>query len=304
LNVLAGTYSVTEGALPANFDLTSLQCVETGGDGGSTPSTPTLTATGSIDLDAGETVTCTYTNTKRGTIVIVKDTVPAGHEQNFSYTSTIDATGATCTVDASPAAFVLDDDGSGSPPSDTETCTNVLPGSYSVTESLPTGWAIQSLICVETDGDGGSTPNPASATLVASIDLDPGETVTCTYTNKALPDLAVEKDGVIRYTIKVTNNGPGAADTWSVSDPLPGDLTWSVESQTNATPTCSVASNTLTCSSNGLSLASGGTFSVTVKADIAASSCTGTPKLSNTATATATGDYVSANNSDTTVICP
>ena len=62
-------------------------------DGGTT-TTPPLT--GTIDLDDGETVTCTFTNTQRSTIVIVKDAVPDG-PQDFGFTGDL-------------GAFTLDDD--------------------------------------------------------------------------------------------------------------------------------------------------------------------------------------------------
>jgi hypothetical protein len=48
-----------------------------------------------------------------------------------------------------------------------------------VTEMLPSGWALESLVC--TDPDNGTTVN--LGTRRATIDLDAGETVTCTFTN-------------------------------------------------------------------------------------------------------------------------
>ena len=68
-------------------------------------------------------MTCTFTNTQRGTIVIVKDTVPNG-PTDFSFVDDIPG----CTVGP------LDDD-SDNTVSNTVTCTNVVPGAYSVTET-------------------------------------------------------------------------------------------------------------------------------------------------------------------------
>ncbi|MCJ7667642.1 MAG: LPXTG cell wall anchor domain-containing protein, partial [Anaerolineae bacterium] len=50
----------------------------------------------------------------------------------------------------------------------------LLPGAYSVTETVPLGWTLTSATC--SDGS-----------LVSAIDLGPGETVTCTFTNTKQP---------------------------------------------------------------------------------------------------------------------
>ena len=71
VTVTPGTYVVSESAL-AGWDLTNL--VINDPDGGSSINLATRTAT--IDLDAGESITVTYTNTKRGAISVVKDAVP------------------------------------------------------------------------------------------------------------------------------------------------------------------------------------------------------------------------------------
>ena len=52
-------------------------------------------------------------------------------------------------------------------------------GTYSVTEAVPTGWQIASIVCDDPTGDSATDP----ATGVASIALAAGESVTCTYTN-------------------------------------------------------------------------------------------------------------------------
>ena len=60
-----GTYEVTEGA-EAEFDLTALTCSDSSG-------TSLQTRTATIELAAGESVTCTFTNTaKPATIAITK----------------------------------------------------------------------------------------------------------------------------------------------------------------------------------------------------------------------------------------
>ena len=70
-----------------------------------------------IDVSAGETVTCTFTNRKRGQIVVVKDAQP-NDPQDFAFT----AGGGL-----SPSSFSLDDD-SDPTLSNTRTFTNVVAG--------------------------------------------------------------------------------------------------------------------------------------------------------------------------------
>ena len=81
-NIAPGSYTVTESAPPAGWDFTNLVCVDE--DTGSTVDLATRTA--NIDLDPGETVTCTYTNSKRGKIIIEKQTLPDASPQLFTFT--------------------------------------------------------------------------------------------------------------------------------------------------------------------------------------------------------------------------
>ena len=138
-----GPFSVTESPEPG-WTLTSATC-----DDGSP-----VTA---IDLDAGETVTCTFLNEQEqqpGTIVVVKETDPDGDPQSFEFTTDY-------TED-----FSLSDGQS----NDTSELT---PGTYSVSETVPDGWEQTSATCND-----GSDPS--------EIGLDSGETVTCTFTNTKL----------------------------------------------------------------------------------------------------------------------
>src|SRR3989475_6586849 len=85
-----GAYSVSE-AVPAGWVLTGLSCVSSLGTRNFTPSTPATakpgTATASITLAAGDTVTCTFTDTKRGQIVVDKVTSPSGDPTSFSFST-------------------------------------------------------------------------------------------------------------------------------------------------------------------------------------------------------------------------
>jgi hypothetical protein len=126
-----------------------------------------------VSLSAGEDVTCTFTNSKRGQIVVVKDAQP-NDPQDFSFT-----TGGGL----SPGSFTLDDDSDPAHPN-TQTIADVPAGAgYSVSESVPAGWDQTAATC-----DDGSP--------VSNIDVGPDETVTCTFTNRKRGQIVVIKDAV------------------------------------------------------------------------------------------------------------
>ena len=158
----AGTYSVSE-TVPAGWDLTGASC----SDG--SPVT-------AISLQAGETVTCTFTNTKRGHIIVDKVTNPSGDAQSFSF----DASGGT-----SPAYVDFNLTDAAAPNDQT-----LKPGSYSVVEGTVAGWDLTGLTC--NDANGSVSPG----TRTANITLDPGETVTCTFTNTKRGSIKIIKDAV------------------------------------------------------------------------------------------------------------
>ena len=180
------TYAVAEDDPTPGWDLTGLTCVDSVDplDGG-TESTGT-DGVATINLDPGELVTCTFTNTKRGSIVIVKDAVD-NNAQDFAFTTTGD--GLT--------NFTLDDDtgavGENTTYINTETFEAVVPGVYTVTETPVDGW-VTTIVCVDSVGAGTASTGTDG---VATINVDPGETVTCTYTNTDVRgSIVIVKDAV------------------------------------------------------------------------------------------------------------
>ncbi len=145
-NLEAGNYSATE-VVPEGWELTDITCddMDSTGDIG--------TASANFVLDEGETVTCVFTNTllagEFGTITIIKEADPADSGESFSFS------GDLGNFELMHGDFV------------TETLS---PGVYSVTETVPQGWQLDSAIC-----DDGS---PADA-----IDLAAGENVICIFNN-------------------------------------------------------------------------------------------------------------------------
>ena len=133
-------YSVAE-VTPNGWDLTSATC----SDG--SPIT-------NISLQPGETVTCTFTNTKLGSITLVKETSPSPDATDTTFSFTRD-------FGSSPLGLK---DG------ESDTVSNLAAGPYSASETVPAGWSLTSFEC--DNGDDAS-----------AITLGVGEDITCTAVN-------------------------------------------------------------------------------------------------------------------------
>lgn len=159
-------FTVTEFDPTPEYDGTALTCV--GSLQGDTSSADGFV--GTIDLDPGETVTCTYTNTQRSTIVIIKDAVP-NDDQDFLFT----ATGSGL-----PPSFSLDDDADGTLSNTFTSALLPANATYTVAEAAVPGWTLdlQASMC--------SNQVPVTANGV-SLTPAPGQTITCTFVNRAAP---------------------------------------------------------------------------------------------------------------------
>ncbi|HCM45225.1 MAG TPA: hypothetical protein DIS54_00085, partial [Candidatus Veblenbacteria bacterium] len=198
-----GSYSVVENIIPINWDQTSATC-----DNGDDPS--------AITLGAGDVVTCTFVNTKRGIIIVDKVTQPAGHSQVFSF----DASGGSyidfnLTDAQNPNSQVL------------------VPGAYSVSETIPANWDLLSATCVSSIQDS-ETPG--------SLELDAGETITCTFTNQKDSYIIVDKvtdpsGDTQSFTFNTTGAGYTGFSLTDVDEPNnSGDLAPGVYSVAEVVP--------------------------------------------------------------------
>jgi hypothetical protein len=143
-------------------------CTVTSANGGSQSAT---TNGVNINLREGENVTCTFVNTEdqtktRGNIKVVKQTLPDGSPQSFTFNANYDVDGFSLTDGTSNTSVQLIPSAEGG-------------GPYSVSENAVAGWTSDGGVC-----DNG-TPN--NITVVA------GETTTCTFTNTQTPKLTVIK---------------------------------------------------------------------------------------------------------------
>ena len=119
-----------------------------------------------IDIGAGQTWTCTFTNEAPRTIVIVQDTQP-DDGQDFAFTSAL-------------GNFSLDDDADGMLPN-TFTFNDVPVGRHDIVQANPGAYRFVRITCL--DGDPSGTLSTGNTSRKAKIEVDPGETVTCTYLN-------------------------------------------------------------------------------------------------------------------------
>jgi hypothetical protein len=210
-NVCLGSYTVTETIAPSGYvvddDPTRAVTVSEG-------DLNNVIGAQGTDED-GNTDESDFHNMGIGTITITKDAQP-NDPQDFSFSG-------TCF-----APFQLDDDGANSNPlSSSMTATHVAPSTCTVVEDgPPAGWALTALVC--SDPDSGTTTSPGTRT--ATIDLDPGETVTCTFTNRTTAQFIVNKDfqpdngGTVTITL-VCTSGTVANDDPTASEADPANFT-------------------------------------------------------------------------------
>ncbi|PIP17182.1 MAG: hypothetical protein COX44_01285, partial [Candidatus Portnoybacteria bacterium CG23_combo_of_CG06-09_8_20_14_all_37_13] len=215
-NVLPEQYTSIESA-KSGWDLTDITCDDT--TNGKTASTGDIsTGTAIFNVDPGETVTCTFTNTQRGHIIVDKVTDPTSSTQSFDFTVTgLGYSNFSLTNAATPNN------------------QEVVPGAYSVTETAEGGWD-SSVVC----SDGSSN---------TAIDISAGENVTCTFTNTmrgaiggykyndADGDIATTGDrtGVAGWTIFIDANGNGTLDTGELSTTTASNGTYGFGSLTPGT---------------------------------------------------------------------
>jgi uncharacterized repeat protein (TIGR01451 family) len=210
-NTPMGAYVVTEdNPATSGYDLTLINCTC---PGMSTCVDSEVNRNVMINLVDGEIVTCVFTNTGNGTIIIEKETVPVGGV-NFGFTTDIPGTGN--------GNFLLDD-------GESKTILSIPAGTYLVTEVNPAispgGFVLSDMVC---DDMGSSTD---VVTRTATIDLDPNETITCTFTNTlSLEGLNILKTDMpdpvvagqeLTYQILIENGSNIQATMMMLSDFLP-----------------------------------------------------------------------------------
>ena len=174
------TIDPTSGSIPASGSLTftvSFTSAVLDLDPGTYNATITITETAAAPQKDGlarantlNAITIPVTITlepREGTLTLVSTTFPdiAG-EGVFSYASDLAAFDGVTLTTVNGTASV--------------TAEEVLRGSYDITQAASEGWRLSAITCTG-DDDNGSIFDLANGT--ASIDLDPEETITCTFAN-------------------------------------------------------------------------------------------------------------------------
>jgi uncharacterized repeat protein (TIGR01451 family) len=207
VSLKTGSYTVIEYG-PTSYFLDSISgtaCIAS-----STPGTANLTVT-----DNGGT--CIFGNSQKGSITIIKDSIPDS-DQDFNFTA--QGTGVS--------GFTLDDGTDADGISNSVTFSGLIPGSFTISESAVNGWYLSNLSC--------STNITAKSigpfiTNIASFNLQAGENVSCTFTNtKYNPAIQVDKSSsttditdtgqIVYYDFNVTNPGDQVLTGITVTDPM------------------------------------------------------------------------------------
>ena len=218
-------YGVSED-VPAGYRLTSIEC---DGENGSTSVSDAkgVDPEATIKVAAGEHVTCTYTNTKDSSITIRKEAVGGEEGDSFGFSASdglADAGRTTADPMLVEGGFTLED-------GESQGFAGVVPdgdGAYTVTEDVPAGWRLTKIACDDDD----STDESSNAGLeghTATVKLDAGEDVVCTFTNTRNATIKVTKvveggddgdrfafDASSAFGSSGTSIPLGAGETWSL----------------------------------------------------------------------------------------
>ena len=145
----------------------------------------------------------------KGVIRVDKVTVPSGAGQSFDFTPT--GTGFTTPFSLTDAATP-------------HSSGPINAGTYTITETVPTGWDLTGRNCVITGtSDAADFTNTANG---VSVDLASGQDVTCTFTNTQQASLKIIKDAVPNSAqdFDFDGTGTGISADFDLDDDADGTL--------------------------------------------------------------------------------
>ncbi|HSQ31982.1 MAG TPA: hypothetical protein VLN49_19130, partial [Gemmatimonadaceae bacterium] len=178
--VKTGTYHISESSLASNFDFTSVSCTANNAFASATTDQAAKSAT--ITMGSGGDITCTFTNTKRTFLTLVK-------------TVTND-NGGTKTLSDFPLTASGPATISGVSGTTSVTSRQVSAGAYALSEQTQTGYTASSWSC-----------SGASSSTASSVTLAVGNSATCTIINNDI--------GATLTLVKVVTNDNGGTKTLS-----------------------------------------------------------------------------------------
>src|SRR5580692_4661676 len=215
----------------------------------------------------------TFTDTIPANTTFVSFAVPAGWN-----CGTLPAVGATGTI----------------------SCTNTASFAANATASFPLVVKVNQGVSPGTPASPTTVVNTANINIPCLAASDPicsnNTAQTTVYIASATEaDVAITKTASpepvnqgtnLTYTLQVTNNGPAVAQGVTVSDPLPGEVTFASVSTTQGSCTYAAATTTVSCTLNSISV--GGLVVVTI--NVSANTFSSAALSTNTATVSATTD--------------
>ena len=224
--------------VPSGWRLTGVACSDansavTGNNGSFGTVVNNVITIPAAFVEPAADITCTFTNEKLARLVIEK--TANGGPGTFGYTSTGGLTPSAFDLSPNPPAT----------PTASRTFADLVPGSYSVTESTNPLFQLTDLSCVAASTSApGSTLGTDLVTRTVTATLVAGADYTCSYTNVRDAQMTVVSTSVGGdATFSYTTTGSGQS-----TDPAPSNSTASgVASSSFAVPFLSgVASRTLT----------------------------------------------------------
>ncbi len=118
-------------------------------------------------VESGQSYSYTFVNSRLGEIIVEKQVLPDGYYQTFAFNGEVSG---------------MIGDGQ-------QLSKTVLPGTYTVSESMPytSGYQLKNIVC----DDDNSVSNIQAGT--ATYIVEPGETVKCTFTNEMFGSITAKK---------------------------------------------------------------------------------------------------------------
>ena len=193
LTAASTSTDITE-TVPAGYSLASATCSGIGA-GTATLAGNVLTLNAAATAP-GNTVACTFTNTKLPTITLTK--ISNGAVGGFTFTGTNGWASQTITTVTSGVGVA----------GATQTLTAASTAT-TITETIPVGYALASVTCSGMGGGGTATPNLSTGALVLDAAATAaGSNIACTFTNTQSPTMTLTKisnGGVGGFTFTGTN---------------------------------------------------------------------------------------------------
>lgn len=192
-NLFAGSYTITE-TIPMGWDLESIACT------GSEQQPLQIVQNGeavTFDLPPGETVTCAFTDVKRGSITVNKIADP----NSGSFDFVLGGTASASTTITSGGSYTFE---------------NLVPGGYNLAEQVPPEW------------NGTSTVTCSDDALPSQLSVHPGENIVCTFNNTAYASIGGkvfhdsnangaydDESGLSQWTVHLADDQQSTSNTLS-----------------------------------------------------------------------------------------